>query len=86
MASGQPWKAYTFRHAWKQADAAKLVNLHFHGLRGTAVTMLAEAGCTSQEIAAITGHGLLHVEVILEKYLSRRRQPRGSGNGQIREC
>jgi hypothetical protein len=36
---------------------------------GKAVTMLAEAGCTSPEIAAITGH-ISHVESILEKYLS----------------
>jgi hypothetical protein len=35
--------------------------------------MLSEAGCTSQEIAAITGHFLQSVEAILEKYLSRTR-------------
>jgi hypothetical protein len=48
-------------------------SLGFHDLRGTAVTMLSEAGCTSQEIAAITGHTFQHVEAILEKYLSRTR-------------
>ncbi len=35
--------------------------------------MLAEAGCMTHEIAAITGHMLQHVEAILEKYLSRTR-------------
>jgi integrase len=73
-ADGQPWKPYTFRHAWKEvSDLAGISGLHFHDLRGTAVTMLAEAGCTSPEIAAITGHTLSHVESILEKYLSRTR-------------
>lgn len=33
--------------------------------------MLAEAGCTVPEIAAITGHSLKHVTHILETYLSR---------------
>jgi hypothetical protein len=30
--------------------------LHFHDLRGTAVTRLALSGCTTPQIAAITGH------------------------------
>ncbi len=42
-------------------------------LRGTAVTMLAEAGCANAEIAAITGHSQSHVETILAKYLSLTR-------------
>ncbi|WP_414644916.1 tyrosine-type recombinase/integrase [Bosea sp. (in: a-proteobacteria)] len=59
---------------WKEAsDRAGLTDLHFHDLRGTAVTMLAEAGCTIPEIAAITGHSLKTVNTILEKYLSRTR-------------
>ena len=36
---------------------------------GTAVTVLAEAGCTVPEIASFTGHSLKHVASILEKYL-----------------
>jgi hypothetical protein len=35
--------------------------------------MLAEAGCTVPEIAAVTGHSLKHVTHILEVYLSRTR-------------
>lgn len=31
----------------------------FHGLRGNAATMLAEAGCTIHEIASVTGHKAL---------------------------
>ena len=49
------------------------VHLHFHDLRGTAVTMLSEAGCSPQQIAAITGHSLKTVTVILERYLARTR-------------
>lgn len=48
-------------------------DLHFHDLRGTAVTMLAEAGCSNAEIAAITGHSMQHVETILTKYVSLTR-------------
>jgi integrase len=40
-------------------------DLHFHDLRGTAVTRLALSGCTVPEIAAITGHD---VEAILEAH------------------
>lgn len=70
--SGIPWTSYYFRHRWAEAcKAAKITDLHFHDLRGTAITMLAEAGATVPEIASITGHGLDHVGRILESYLSR---------------
>ncbi|AWI91798.1 hypothetical protein C0214_21280 [Methylobacterium sp. DM1] len=49
------------------------VALHFHDLRGTAVTMLSEAGCSPQQIATITGHSLKTVTVILDRYLARTR-------------
>jgi integrase len=72
--SGRPWKADYFRHEWiKTAAKANVGDLHFHDLRGTAITMLAEAGCTPPEIAAITGHSFKTVSVILEKYLARTR-------------
>lgn len=51
----------------------KPVDLHFHDLRGTAVTMLSEAGCNPQQIATITGHSLKTVTVILDRYLARTR-------------
>jgi integrase len=49
------------------------VELHFHDLRGTAVTLLSEAGSTPQQVAAITGHSLKTVHRILERYLARTR-------------
>lgn len=73
-ARGRPWQARAFKRAWKNAaDAAGVTELHFHDLRGTAITMLSEAGATPQEIAAITGHSLRNVSQILDKYLARTR-------------
>jgi hypothetical protein len=43
-------------------------DLHFHDLRGTAVTRLALSGCTVPEIAAITGHSPRDVGAILEAH------------------
>ena len=40
------------------------------GERGTAVTMLAEAGCSVAQIVAITQHSLATATRILEVYLS----------------
>jgi integrase len=50
-------------------DFDKPVRLHFNDLRGTSVTLLAEAGCTVPEIASITGHSLETVTTILKRYL-----------------
>lgn len=74
-ARNKPWTPATFRTVWDKtlAGLPTLSHLHFHDARGTAVTMLSEAGCTPQEIAAITGHTLAGVERILEAYLARTR-------------
>lgn len=81
-------RAFTKRYfsdRWKEAmvaaglqtitlpGLAEPVSLHFHDLRGTAVTLLSEAGCTPQQIATITGHSLKTVHRILERYLARTR-------------
>jgi len=72
--TGRPWKARYFKAQWEEASKAAGINdLHFHDLRGTAVTMLSEAGCSVPEIASITGHSLKSVYTILEKYLSRTK-------------
>lgn len=72
--AGTPYsdKRHFARH-WA-ADFAKaegLGDLHFHDLRGTAVTMLFEAGCNVAEVAAITGHTLGTAQAILDRYLAR---------------
>lgn len=72
--TGRPWAARYFKAQWEQATkAAGITELHFHDLRGTAITMLAEAGCTTPQIAAITGHSLKTVTTILDRYLARTR-------------
>lgn len=77
---GRPYSASGFRQAFDRvrAEAAKtmpdMARLTFMQLRHTAVTRLGEAGCTPQEIAAITGHTLKSCEVILNTYNIRTRQ------------
>ncbi|MFL6764534.1 MAG: tyrosine-type recombinase/integrase, partial [Sphingomicrobium sp.] len=71
---GRAWTKRYFADCWQEAsEAAGISGLHFHDLRGTAVTMLAEAGCTVPEIAAVTGHAQTHAQAILDKYLARTR-------------
>jgi integrase len=72
--TGQAFKKRYFAHLWEFASrAAGLADLHFHDLRGTAVTMLSEAGSNPQQIATITGHSLKTVTTILDRYLARTR-------------
>jgi integrase len=74
---GKPWTEDGFRASWRTAyvNSGLPDDLHFHDLRGTAVTRLALAGCTVPEVAAITGHSLRDVEAILEAhYLGGRIQ------------
>jgi len=68
---GEPWTSDGFRASWGKAfDRAKLgdSDLHFHDLRGTAVTRLALSGCTTAQIAAITGHSPSDVDEILKAH------------------
>ena len=68
----RPWTSNGFRDAWRKSSRkAGITDLHFHDLRGTAVTRLSEAGCTPQEIARFTGHALRDVAAILDRYLAR---------------
>lgn len=73
--NGRPWSAEALKRAWRVAFKTSGIteDLHFNDLRGTAVTMLAEAGCTVPEIAAITGHSLTSATRILEVYLSKTK-------------
>jgi integrase len=66
---GRPWSEDGFRTSWDKAfRKTKLQDLHFHDLRGTAVTRLALAGCSVPEIASITGHSLQTVQEILDAH------------------
>lgn len=71
--NGKPWQADPkpthFQHLWRQATlAAGLDGLHFHDLRGTTCTLLAEAGCTPSEIAAMLGWTVATVNQMLDTY------------------
>ncbi|WP_158305978.1 tyrosine-type recombinase/integrase [Azospirillum sp. B510] len=71
-----PWSADTFRHQFSEirATVAKelpsIADVWFMDTRDTAVTKLAEAGCTVPEICAITGHDEPSAYQILKHYLS----------------
>ncbi|MFG1313886.1 tyrosine-type recombinase/integrase [Xanthobacter autotrophicus] len=83
--TGRAFQKRYFAQQWEEASKAAglnrvalpdtdiTVSLHFHDLRGTAVTMLSEAGCIPQQIATITGHSLKTVDIILERYLAPTR-------------
>ena len=74
--TGLAWTKRYLNQKWDEAylDSKITAGLHFHDLRVTAVTMLAEAQCTIPEIVAITGHSIEDATRILEVYLSRTRQ------------
>lgn len=72
--TGRSFQKRHFCAQWKKASqAAGVESLHFNDLRGTAVTLLSEAGNTVQQVATVTGHSLKTVTTILEKYLARTR-------------
>ena len=84
---GKPWCDVSGLTAlWLRAmDDAGLrgANLRFHDLRGTAVTCLADVGCTEAEIASITGHKLEHVGKILATYLKRTDVQASAAMGKL---
>ncbi len=70
------WRHHMRKIGLHPADPSKLTKeeksklLHFHDLRGTAVTLFAAAGCTVPQICAITGHDLETAGAILKIYLA----------------
>lgn len=55
------------------ADGTVQPGLTFHGLRHTAATMLADAGCDTRDIMSITGH---KTEAMVRRYTERADQKR----------
>ena len=70
------WSAHIIACGLRPKNYAELTQqeksrfLRFNDLRGTSVTLLAEAGCEVPQIASITGHTLQSATRILEKYLA----------------
>jgi integrase len=55
---GQRWTLDNFRHRFARVrkERGLRCDLHFHGLRHTHATRLAQAGATDSQIMAVTGH------------------------------
>lgn len=84
--TGAVWTEGHFSSKFSAAkNEAGLKDLHFHDLRGTAVTILAENGCTAPEIASISGHSMKNVEGILEKYMARTRALNDAATKKLEE-
>jgi len=72
---GHPWTAGNFRDALdrekaRQGITAKLV---FHGLRKNAAQALAEAGCSTEQIKAVTGHQTDEMAAFYAKGASQKK-------------
>ena len=78
---GRPWRADSFATNFGAAmrEHLALRGLVFHGLRKTAAAKLAEAGCSTHEIAAITGHRTL---AMLQHY-TREAEQKGRASAAI---
>ena len=84
--TGKRWTKKHFTTKFSaEKNAAGLIDLHFHDLRGTAITVLAENGCTTAEIASISGHAMKHVEDILRKYMARTRALNDAATRKLEE-
>jgi integrase len=93
--TGQSFKKRYFARLWDGAmttaglqsvtlpGSDKPAELHFHDLRGTAVTLLSEAGCTPQQIATITGHLLKTVHRIFGTISRPHARPRRASHLQL---
>jgi integrase len=72
---GQPWKANHLTHTLQAAlpRIGLRAGLNIHGLRKLAAAELADAGCSTHEIAAVTGHRSL---AMVQLYTASAQQGR----------
>ncbi len=69
--AGRPWTGSGLDTAFGRArDRAGIKDLHWHDLRGTAVTRLAATRLTLRDIARIIGWSEARVEAIMARYVS----------------
>jgi integrase len=79
---GKPFDAMAFTKWFRRCcNAAGLQGYSAHGLRKAACRRLAEAGCSANEIAAISGHGSLRE---VERYTRAADQARMARNAMAR--
>src|SRR5262249_25488993 len=78
----KPFEAMAFTKWFRRScDAAGLSGYSAHGLRKAACRRLAEAGCSANEIAAISGHASLRE---VERYTRAADQARMARNAMAR--
>jgi integrase len=83
--SSAPFTPESFGKWWReQCDAAGLPDCTFHGLRKACARRMAEAGCTTHEIAAITGHATLK-EVERYTRAANRKRLAQSAKAKVRK-
>jgi integrase len=72
---GRPWKPNLLSHYLPEAlTRVGLTNeINIHGIRKLAATNLAEAGCSTHEIAAITGHRTLAMVALYTRSVDQKR-------------
>ena len=93
---GRPFKSAWYRQMFaavrvaavkgiegKLQPMASLEDFRDQDLRDTAVTWLANAGCTIPEICAITGHAPDHATRIMKHYLARNAEQADSAIGKL---
>jgi integrase len=79
---GKPFEAMAFTKWFRRCcDAVGLSGYSAHGLRKAACRRLAEAGCSANEIAAISGHASLRE---VERYTRAADQARMARNAIAR--
>ncbi|MBV8589933.1 MAG: hypothetical protein JO212_07710 [Acetobacteraceae bacterium] len=72
---GLAWPRRNFSRAWDQvAKAVGIEGQQRRDLRRTGVVRLAEAGATTPQIAAISGHSIDYCQRIIDTYLPRRTE------------
>jgi integrase len=83
--AGRPYRADDFGRKFRVwCDAAGLPEqCSFHGLRKAACRRLAEAGCSANEIAAISGHATLSE---VQRYTKAADQARMARNAMARQA
>jgi len=73
--TGKPWSRRNFSRAWDHDLArAEVTGAQRRDLRRTGVVRLAEAGATTPQIAAISGHAIDYCQRIIDTYLPRRTE------------
>lgn len=71
--TGLAWAYRNFSRSWDAAKAkAKIEGVQRRDLRRTAMVRMAEAGATTAQIAAVSGHTIDQTSRILDTYIPRR--------------